>query len=326
LIAGATGSGKSVCINSIVACLLTQYTPDDLRMLMIDPKMVELAGFDGVPHLRMPVVTDMDKVVGTLKWAMQEMERRYKLFAARSARNLEGYNRAVRGRSGERPLPNLVLIIDELADLMMTAPEEVEKTICRLAQLARATGIHLIVATQRPSVDILTGLIKANFPTRIAFAVTSQVDSRVILDTVGAEQLLGRGDMLYLPPDSSKPIRLQGTYVSDQEIEGLVAYWRGYGEPRYDDRDLADVETLGRAPEPVGDDLYERAVALAQAGGRISVSLLQRRLGIGYPRAARLLDLLQERGAIPAGQENRGREALPDARDTELSRRDEANP
>jgi len=313
LIAGATGSGKSVCINSIVACLLAQFTPDQLRLLMIDPKMVELAGFNGVPHLRMPVVTDMERVVGTLKWATQEMERRYKLFASHSARNIDGYNRAASGR-GERPLPNLVLIIDELADLMMTAPEEVEKTICRLAQLARATGIHLVVATQRPSVDVITGLIKANFPTRIAFAVTSQVDSRVILDTVGAEQLLGRGDMLYLPPDSSKPIRLQGTYVSDQEIEALVAYWRGFGEPRYDDRELAEVESLGRAPEPVSDDLYERAAALARESGRMSVSLLQRRLGVGYPRAARLLDLLQEHGVVSTAQDGRGREVLTEAR------------
>jgi DNA segregation ATPase FtsK/SpoIIIE, S-DNA-T family len=315
LIAGATGSGKSVCINSIVACLLTQFTPDDLQLIMIDPKMVELAGFNGVPHLRMPVVVEMDKVVGTLKWVTLEMERRYKLFAAHSARNIDGYNRAVRGRAdGEKPLSNMVLIIDELADLMMTAPEEAERTICRLAQLARATGIHLVVATQRPSVDVLTGLIKANFPTRIAFAVTSQVDSRVILDTVGAERLLGRGDMLYLPPDSGKPIRLQGTYVSDDEIESLVAYWRGLGRPQYDDDDLAEVENLGRPVEPDADDLYDRAVAVAQESRRISVSLLQRRLGIGYPRAARLVDLLEERGIVSAPVDGRTREVMSESR------------
>ncbi len=316
LIAGATGSGKSVCINSIVACLLTHFTPDDLQLIMIDPKMVELAPFNGVPHLRMPVVIEMERVVGTLKWVVVEMERRYKLFAAHSARNIEGYNRAVKGRVGEKPLPNLVLIIDELADLMMTAPEEAERTICRLAQLARATGIHLVVATQRPSVDVLTGLIKANFPTRIAFAVTSQVDSRVILDTVGAERLLGRGDMLYLPPDSSKPIRLQGTYVSDDEIESLVAYWRGMGMPQYDERDLAEVESLGRPAEGDADDLYERAVTIAQETRRISVSLLQRRLGIGYPRAARLVDLLEERGVVSASTDGRSREVMSESRYT----------
>ena len=314
LIAGATGSGKSVCINSIVACLLTQFTPDDLQLIMIDPKMVELVPFNGVPHLRMPVVTEMERVVGTLKWVTLEMERRYKLFAAHSARNIDGYNRAVRGTEGEKPLPNLVLIIDELADLMMTAPEEAERTICRLAQLARATGIHLVVATQRPSVDVLTGLIKANFPARIAFAVASQVDSRVILDTVGAERLLGRGDMLYQPPDSSKPIRLQGTYVSDDEIESLVAYWRGLGMPQYDEHDLAEVESLGRPTESDADDLYERAVAVAQETQRISVSLLQRRLGIGYPRAARLVDLLEERGVVSTSIDGRSREVMSDTR------------
>ncbi len=313
LIAGATGSGKSVCINSVVACLLTQFTPDELQLIMIDPKMVELAAFNGVPHLRMPVVVEMEKVVGTLKWTTQEMERRYKLFANHSARNIEGYNRAARGR-GEPTLPNMVLIIDELADLMMTAPEEAERTICRLAQLARATGIHLVVATQRPSVDVLTGLIKANFPTRIAFAVTSQVDSRVILDTVGAERLLGRGDMLYLPPDSSKPLRLQGTYVSDDEIESLVGHWRGLGRPQYDEHDLAEVESLGRPADADADDLYERAVSIAQESRRISVSLLQRRLGIGYPRAARLVDQLEERGVISASADGRSREVVSESR------------
>jgi S-DNA-T family DNA segregation ATPase FtsK/SpoIIIE len=308
LIAGATGSGKSVCINSIVACLLSKFAPNELQLIMIDPKMVELIAYNGVPHLRMPVVTEMDRVVGTLKWVIQEMENRYKLFQKHSARNIDGYNRLAREKLGERPMPYLVLIIDELADLMMTAPEDVEKSICRLAQLARATGIHLIVATQRPSVDVLTGLIKANLPTRIAFAVTSQVDSRVILDMVGAERLIGRGDMLYMPPDSSKPVRVQGTYVSDQEIEALVEHWRGLGSPQYDDADLADVELLGRPAEPPGDELFERAVALAQETSRLSVSLLQRRLGIGYPRAARLMDLLEEKGIVPTAEDGRARE------------------
>jgi S-DNA-T family DNA segregation ATPase FtsK/SpoIIIE len=308
LIAGATGSGKSVCINAIVACFLSQFAPNEMQLIMIDPKMVELIAYNGVPHLRMPVVTEMDRVVGTLKWATQEMERRYKLFQAHSARNIDGYNRIAREKLGEKPLPYMVVIIDELADLMMTAPDEVEKTICRLAQLARATGIHLIVATQRPSVDVLTGLIKANLPTRIAFAVTSQVDSRVILDMVGAERLIGRGDMLYMPPESMKPVRVQGTYVSDQEIEALVEHWRGLGTPQYDDADLADVEVLGRPAEPPGDELFERAVALAQETSRLSVSLLQRRLGIGYPRAARLMDQLEDRGIVPVADDGRARE------------------
>jgi DNA segregation ATPase FtsK/SpoIIIE, S-DNA-T family len=312
LIAGATGSGKSVAINALVACLLSQFTPDKLQFVMVDPKMVELIAYNGIPHLRMPVVTEMDRIVGTLKWVAQEMERRYKLFAANTQRNIEGYNQLAK-KIGERPLPYLVVIIDELADLMMTAPEEAEKTICRLAQLARATGIHLVVATQRPSVDVVTGLIKANFPSRMAFAVTSQIDSRVILDMVGAERLLGRGDMLYMPPDASKPMRVQGTYVSDEEIEALVTYWKELGTPQYDGVDLEEVETLGKPAEPGGDDLYDRAVELAQRTGKISVSLLQRRLGIGYPRAARLVDLLEERGIISTAEDGRAREVLVQA-------------
>ncbi|MSQ23647.1 MAG: DNA translocase FtsK [Chloroflexi bacterium] len=309
LIAGATGSGKSVCINALVACLLSQFTPDQLQFVMVDPKMVELIGYNGIPHLRMPVVTDMDRIVGTLKWVAQEMERRYKLFAAHTQRNIDGFNQLAR-KNGERALPYLVVIIDELADLMMTAPEEAEKTICRLAQLARATGIHLVVATQRPSVDVVTGLIKANFPSRIAFAVTSQIDSRVILDMGGAERLLGRGDMLYLPPDASKLIRVQGTYVAEEEIEALVTYWKDLGSPQYNGQDLEDVETLGKPADPTGDELYERAVELAQQTRRISVSLLQRRLGIGYPRAARLVDQLEEHGIISAAEDGRAREVL----------------
>ncbi|HLH22196.1 MAG TPA: DNA translocase FtsK [Chloroflexota bacterium] len=348
LIAGATGSGKSVCINSLIACLLMQCTPDELQLLMVDPKMVELAPFEGIPHLRLPVVTEMDKVVGVLKWALQEMERRYALFVKCGVRNLESYNRLaaqqptppapVLPREGEeedaaavappflqreggpggvgpsplKPLPFLVIVIDELADLMMTAPDDVELSLTRLAQKARATGIHLIVATQRPSVDVVTGLIKANFPTRIAFAVTSQVDSRVILDSMGAEKLLGRGDMLYLGAESSKPARVQGTYLSDEEIEALVAFWRKQGEARYDAAEVAAVEALSSSRDDGGEDLIERAMDVVREHSRVSVSLLQRRLGIGYPRAARLMDTLAERGLVEAGEDGRSWVAAAD--------------
>ncbi len=297
LIAGATGSGKSVCLNAIVGSLLYQLTPDELQLVMIDPKRVELAAYADIPHLRLPVVTEMGKVVGALKWVVLEMERRYKLFAQRGVRHLEGYNRWAVGqeRAEERPLPFLVVVIDELADMMMTAAEEVEKKLCRLAQLARATGIHLVVATQRPSVDVVTGLIKANFPTRIAFAVSSQTDSRVILDQAGAEKLLGRGDALYTPPDAMKPIRLQGAFVSDEEIQALVTHWQEQGGPRYTDEEVEQVESLGRGGDE-DDDVYERAVELAETVGRLSASLLQRRLGIGHVRAQRLLDRLVDEG------------------------------
>ncbi len=297
LIAGATGSGKSVCINTIAGSLLYQFTPDELQLVMIDPKRVELSAYADVPHLRLPVVTDMDKVVGALKWVVLEMERRYKLFAQLGVRNLEGYNkRAVEQRQAlERPLPFLVVIIDELADMMMTAAEEVEKKLCRLAQLARATGIHLVVATQRPSVDVVTGLIKANFPTRIAFAVSSQTDSRVILDQAGAEKLLGRGDALFTPPDAMKPIRLQGAFVADDEIQGLVEHWKQQGGPRYTEDEVEQIASLGRGDDE-DDDVYDRAVELAETVGRLSASLLQRRLGIGHQRAQRLVDRLVEEG------------------------------
>ncbi len=226
LIAGATGSGKSVCVNAIIATLLLTHTPDTLRFLMIDPKMVELTTYNGIPHLLSPVVVELDRTVPLLRWATGEMDRRYKLFAKEGARNLEAFN-AKAVKQGEQILPYIILVIDELADLMMSAPDDVERYVCRLAQMARATGIHLILATQRPSVDVVTGLIKANFPSRIAFAVTSQIDSRVILDTPGAESLLGRGDMLFMRPDSSKLERLQGGFVSDTELERLVRYWKG---------------------------------------------------------------------------------------------------
>jgi S-DNA-T family DNA segregation ATPase FtsK/SpoIIIE len=311
LIAGATGSGKSVAINSIIASILMQAEPEDVRFVMIDPKRVELAGFSMIPHLAFSnIVVDVEKVVGTLGAVLHEMEARYKRFASLAVRNIDSYNK--HPKVMER-MPYWVVIIDELADLMMAAPFEVERQICRLAQLARATGIHLIVATQRPSVDVITGLIKANFPTRIAFAMTSQVDSRTILDMAGAERLLGRGDMLYMPTDSSKPKRVQGVYLSDQEIDRLVSFWAQqrtkHSTPVYDH--LLDAAQAEIDDEEDADPLYERAKALAEEHSRLSTSMLQRRLRIGYPRAARLMDRLEEEGIIGGGNGRSGsREVL----------------
>jgi S-DNA-T family DNA segregation ATPase FtsK/SpoIIIE len=301
LIAGATGSGKSVCINAIIACILMHASPEEVRFVMIDPKRVELSAFADIPHLAFSsIITDVDQVVGTLQAVIHEMEARYRRFASLAVRNIESYNRH---EACPSKLPYWVVVIDELADLMMAAPYEVERQICRLAQLARATGIHLIVATQRPSVDVVTGLIKANFPTRIAFAMSSQVDSRTILDMAGAEKLLGRGDMLYLPTDAAKPSRLQGVYVSDQEVERLVSFWT---QDRFQevDREVFDhllEEAKDAAPsEPSSEDdeLLERAIGLAREHRSVSTSMLQRRLRIGYPRAARLMDDLEERGVV----------------------------
>jgi S-DNA-T family DNA segregation ATPase FtsK/SpoIIIE len=315
LIAGATGSGKSVCINAIISTLLITHGPEQLRFLMIDPKMVELTNYNGIPHLIAPVVTEFDQVVGALAWTTREMERRYKLFASVGARSIASYNQKV-GAKGER-LPFLVLVIDELADLMMMAPDEVERHVCRIAQMARATGIHLVIATQRPSVDVVTGLIKANFPTRIAFAVTSQIDSRVILDSPGAERLLGRGDMLYMAADSAKLLRLQGCFVSDPEMRNIVNYWRSSqgsptraeppaeGQPEQAELPWADI--MAAADK---DDLLEEAVKLVVETGRASTSLLQRRLGIGYPRASRLMDQLEEEGVIGPSEGSRPREVF----------------
>jgi S-DNA-T family DNA segregation ATPase FtsK/SpoIIIE len=300
LIAGATGSGKSVCINSIIACILMHATPEEVRFVMVDPKRVELSSFGMIPHLAFSsIIVDVEKVVGTLGAVIQEMDSRYRRFAAMAVRNIDAYNR--HPKTTER-MPYWVVIIDELADLMMAAPFEVERQICRLAQLARATGIHLIVATQRPSVDVITGLIKANFPTRIAFATSSQVDSRTILDSAGAERLLGRGDMLYMPTDASKPRRLQGVYVSDQEIDRIVAHWvqqrdkPGRSTFVYDH--LLKQAQQAIQEEAEGDPLLDRARALALEHNRVSTSMLQRRLRIGYPRAARIMDMLEEEGLV----------------------------
>ena len=316
LIAGATGSGKSVCINAIISTLLFTLGPDQLRFIMIDPKMVELVNFNGIPHLLAPVVTDFEQVVGSLAWVTREMERRYKAFSAIGARSIDTYNFKI-GAAGE-PLPYLVVVIDELADLMMMAPDEVERHICRIAQMARATGIHLVIATQRPSVDVVTGLIKANFPTRIAFAVTSQIDSRVIIDSPGAERLLGRGDMLYMASDSPKRARLQGCFVSDAEIHNLVNFWRAtkatptQAVPGDDQADSEPDEPpwAGIMAEAGKDDMLEEAVKLIVDSGRASTSLLQRRLGVGYPRASRLMDQLEEEGVIGPSEGSKPRQVL----------------
>ena len=326
LIAGATGSGKSVCVNGIITCLLLHNTPDDLRLLLVDPKRVELSGYNGIPHLLAPVVVELERVVGALQWVTHEMDRRYKLFAKAGKRHIADYNKDAE-RHGREKLPYLVVVIDELADLMMLAPETTERTITRLAQLARATGIHLIIATQRPSVDVVTGIIKANFPARIAFAVASGVDSRVILDQPGAERLLGRGDMLFMAPDAPEPVRLQGVFVADHEIRRAVNYWRNFGS--------ADVPGIGgivdapppgiplkqkpiwedmeeAAPKKPRDPLWEQAVALVRQEGKASASLLQRRLRIGYTRAARLVDTMEEEGIVGPPQPGTGvRRVLP---------------
>jgi len=315
LIAGATGSGKSVCINAITACLLLNNTPADLRLIMVDPKMVELSTFNGIPHLLVPVVVEVERVVATLKWVTNEMGRRYRVFSKLGARNIDAYNQimatppALRSgdasQQGQERLPCIVVLIDELADLMMVAPDDVERSICRIAQLARATGIHLVIATQRPSVDVVTGLIKANFPARISFAVTSQVDSRVILDTGGAEKLLGRGDMLYMASDSSKMVRLQGCYISDAELSRLVNYWRAFPSSASLPPGTALVqqplwqEVIAKEREAAGrDDLLDRAIQVVREDKRASISLLQRKLRIGYSRAARLIDTLEEKGIV----------------------------
>jgi S-DNA-T family DNA segregation ATPase FtsK/SpoIIIE len=339
LIAGATGSGKSVCVNSLVTCMLLQNTPAQLRLLMVDPKRVELTNYNGIPHLMMPVIVDLEKVVGALQWVTREMDGRYRRFAEIGARNIADHNRRA-DAAGREKLPYIVVVIDELADLMMMAPDETERTVCRLAQMARATGIHLLIATQRPSVDVVTGLIKANFPARIAFAVASSTDSRVILDTTGAERLLGRGDMLLMSPDAAQPLRMQGCFVSDHELRRLVDFWRrqrlaavqagktartrapAKGE---EEEEVLDAEPAPPLQQPLWeevirlekeaseqDELLGEAIAIVRELGKASVSLLQRRLRIGYTRAARLIDAMEEQGVVgphPGG--SRQREVLP---------------
>ena len=326
LIAGATGAGKSVAINTIIASLLMHHSPEQVRFVMVDPKRVELTGYNDIPHQAFShVVTDPDEVVGVLGVAVTEMERRYRRFEHVGARNIEAYNKDDRP---EGKLPYWVVVLDELADLMMAAPVEVEQQLVRLAQLARATGIHLVIATQRPSVDVVTGLIKANFPTRIAFATSSQIDARVILDRAGAEKLLGRGDMLFMNQDSIQPQRVQGTFVSDEEIGKLIEFWtqdRFTEMPRPTMDHMLDeakeaasqraAEEAQAAREAERDSLYEDALALAQDHTRISTSLLQRRLRIGYPRAARLIDALEDAGVIGTAEDGQSRPVLKQTAD-----------
>ena len=327
LIAGQTGSGKSVCVNSLICCLLLHNTPDDLRLIMVDPKRVELTNYNGIPHLLAPVVVETEKVVGVLQWVLREMDMRYHKLAQAGARNIIEYNARLESKDDgkEKKLPKLVVFIDELADLMMLAPDETQGAITRLAQLSRATGIHLVIATQRPSVEVVTGIIKANFPARIAFAVASNTDSRVILDQPGAERLLGRGDMLFQAPDAPASIRLQGTYVSDSEILSLVSYWQSF----LPNTTLAP-SVAGGIPDaiPAGiplmqiplwedmqaredkDPLLEEAIDLARRQGRASVSMLQRRLRIGYTRASRLVETMQDKGVIGKETGSQGYEIL----------------
>ncbi|GAB6875719.1 DNA translocase FtsK [Thermaerobacter litoralis] len=310
LIAGATGSGKSVCINALIASLLFKARPDEVKLLLIDPKVVELSAYNGIPHLIAPVITDARKAAGALQWAVREMERRYELFARTGVRDVTRYNlRAL--EQGEEPLPLMVVVIDELADLMMVAPVEVEDAIQRLAQMARASGIHLVVATQRPSVDVITGVIKANIPSRIAFAVSSQTDSRVILDLAGAEKLVGRGDMLFMPVGATKPVRVQGAYISEKDLEAVLAFLRRQAQPAYDQEVLQAEVQAGESPAAAeDDDLFVQAVRVVLEAGQASVSLIQRRLRVGYTRAGRLIDMMEERGYIGPHQGAKPRDVL----------------
>ncbi|MDK2802220.1 MAG: DNA translocase FtsK [Oscillospiraceae bacterium] len=306
LIAGSTGSGKSVCINSIIVSILYKSSPEEVKIVMIDPKVVELGIYNGIPHLLVPVVTDPRKAAGALNWAVTEMLNRYKIFADSGVRDLAGYNKFANKKDDIKPMPQIVIIIDELADLMMAAPNEVEDAICRLAQMARAAGMHLVIATQRPSVDVITGVIKANIPSRIAFAVSSQVDSRTILDGSGAEKLLGRGDMLFAPMGSSKPTRVQGCFVSDTEVEQVVSFIKNKDNPDYDEEIIHEIEkqsvVANQKEKNSGDNLEDAmlmpAIRCIIESGQASTSYLQRKLKLGYARAARIIDDLEDRGIV----------------------------
>jgi S-DNA-T family DNA segregation ATPase FtsK/SpoIIIE len=324
LIAGTTGSGKSVCMNSIIISLLYKASPDDVKLIMVDPKMVELGIYNGIPHLLIPVVTDPKKAAGSLQWAVTEMMRRYKSMSDAGVRDLESYNAIMESEQGNK-LPQVVVIIDELADLMLVAAKEVEESICRIAQMGRAAGIHLIIATQRPSADVITGLMKANIPSRIAFAVSSAMESRIILDTQGAEKLVGRGDMLYAPIGAGKPLRVQGCFVSDAEVESVANYVKEHFNTDYDKAVLEEIEKKaaqtgsGKAtasdPEPAqaemeGDEMLPAAVDVILETGQASVSMLQRRLKLGYARAARIVDEMEEKGIVGPFQGSKPRTIL----------------
>lgn len=315
LIAGSTGSGKSVCINSIIMSLLYKANPSEVKLILIDPKVVELGVYNGIPHLLIPVVTDPKKAAGALNWAVQEMVNRYNLFASKGVRDIKGYNELLRRDGEEGVLPQIVIIIDELADLMMVAPNEVEDAICRLAQMARAAGMHLIIATQRPSVDVITGIIKANIPSRIAFTVSSQVDSRTILDMAGAEKLLGKGDMLYYPVGESKPIRVQGSFVSDQEIEEVVDYIKEHNSQRYNENIMESLEKsatpqVANDAEDECDEYLTDAIELAVSMGQASASMIQRKFKVGYARAGRIIDQMEERGIVSGYDGSKPRQTL----------------
>ena len=312
LIAGATGSGKSVCINTIITSLLYKASPDEVKLILVDPKVVELGNYNGIPHLLVPVVTDPKKAAAALNWAVNEMTQRYKLFAEESVKDLDSYNELMRAnQEPDKVLPKIVIIIDELADLMMVAPSQVEESICRLAQLARAAGMHLIVATQRPSVDVVTGLIKANIPSRIAFSVSSQVDSRTILDVGGAEKLLGKGDMLYSPVGENKPLRIQGPYISDSETARIIDFVKKQGENGYDESVIQTIETPEKSQYgEVSDELTEDAIAFILKQKKASVSMLQRRFRIGYNRAASIIDEIEARGIISPADGSKPRQVL----------------
>jgi S-DNA-T family DNA segregation ATPase FtsK/SpoIIIE len=317
LIAGATGSGKSVCINSIIISLLYKASPDEVKFLMVDPKVVELGVYNGIPHLLVPVVTDPGKAAGALNWAVTEMLGRYKIFADSNVRDINGYNILAEKSQELNPMPHIVIIIDELSDLMMAAPKDVEDAVCRLAQMARAAGMHLVIATQRPSVDVITGVIKANIPSRIAFAVSSQVDSRTILDMGGAEKLLGRGDMLFLPMGSSKPTRVQGCFVSDAEVESVISYIKNGANAEYDETVMDEIEKQAvkekGAPEDNNGDadaMLPQAIECVVEAGMASTSLLQRRLKLGYARAARIVDQMEARGIVGSFEGSKPRQVL----------------
>ena len=319
LIAGATGSGKSVCINTLIASIIYKAKPSEVKLVMVDPKVVELSVYNGIPHLLIPVVTDPKKAAGALAWAVQEMVNRYSLFASKNVRDIKGYNAALEEEGEGQKLPQIVIIIDELSDLMMVSPKDVEDSICRLAQMARAAGMHLVIATQRPSVDVITGIIKANIPSRIAFSVSSQVDSRTILDMAGAEKLLGKGDMLFYPSGAAKPTRIQGAFISDKEVEKIVDFIKNNGEATYNDDIIKQIENANSTDKEIDaqnseddntDPLLMDAIEVVVETGQASTSFIQRRFKVGYARAGRIIDQMEERGIISGFQGSKPREVL----------------